>query len=603
MNDSYSEHHQLERYRMLIEYYGAVSFEYNLNTDALGFDFWWHDGHQHIILVENFIRDLDNSRMIAPDSRKTVRNAFENASKGKAAFQFELQADILNKGKRWWRAHILSMTDGTDKVYSIVGMLQDIQEERDRQSMQNDLEDALRRRAETDDLTGLYNKVTAQDKIKELLTRQVPGMHSALLILDVDNFKHINDTMGHLFGDSFLREAAGVIKKCFREDDILGRFGGDEFVVFIAQHGDKRLVERKSRQILRGFNRITVESMEQVSCSIGAVIISSDMTDYDTAFKQADSALYESKRRGKNCFTLFSQNTSVLGMPKTEHTVMDAAQRLHHDRESLSSTVLGALLSSSSTDMAIFKVLEATVNSFRLSRAFICECGSRGEYCVTGDYVSPSVSPEDQARLTGFEHLERYTVSVPDHLEHGDFFYSRVSSAGPGESPCGVDGVKFYLACAIRDGSALFGFIVFEQLAADRSLSQEQVESLCFVSNLVGLYLQKQRTRESLPDYIAIDIKSVDQWAVPAALVFPGDMLITHVNRAGEAAFGCSAGDFCNGKLCPDGHGGDCERCALTAALNGIHGALHASRGRTISAETVRIGSKTLLAVFSPDKM
>ena len=61
MNDSYSEHHQLERYRLLIECYGAVSFEYNIRSDALGFDFWWHDGQQHIILVEKFLERLHSA--------------------------------------------------------------------------------------------------------------------------------------------------------------------------------------------------------------------------------------------------------------------------------------------------------------------------------------------------------------------------------------------------------------------------------------------------------------------------------------------------------------------------------------------------------------
>ena len=94
MKDSMSEHHQLERYRMLIECYGSVSFEYNTHADVLGFDFWWHDGQQHIILVEHFLAGLHESHMIAPDSRQAVRNAISTAVQGKTNLQFELQADI-----------------------------------------------------------------------------------------------------------------------------------------------------------------------------------------------------------------------------------------------------------------------------------------------------------------------------------------------------------------------------------------------------------------------------------------------------------------------------------------------------------------------------
>ena len=99
----------------------------------------------------------------------------------------------------------------------------------------------LMQKAERDALTKLYNKGTTESIIENHLSRCPENSLCALLIIDIDDFKIVNDTRGHLFGDAFLMEIAGKIQTLFRSGDVVGRIGGDEFIAFIRDIPDMRI--------------------------------------------------------------------------------------------------------------------------------------------------------------------------------------------------------------------------------------------------------------------------------------------------------------------------------------------------------------------------
>ncbi len=159
--------------------------------------------------------------------------------------------------------------------------------------------------AERDSLVDAYNRVTAETKISDCLHEVENG---ALFILDVDNFKGINDTKGHPFGDKVLTFLAKRIASVFREDDIIGRLGGDEFIVFQKSAPTLELVKEKAENLCKDINvPFSDKDGESVSVtiSIGIALTPQNGTDFKTLYKHADSALYESKRSGKNTFTFY----------------------------------------------------------------------------------------------------------------------------------------------------------------------------------------------------------------------------------------------------------------------------------------------------------
>jgi diguanylate cyclase (GGDEF)-like protein len=158
--------------------------------------------------------------------------------------------------------------------------------------------------AVTDGLTGLYNHRYFRKRLQEEFDRAVRyGLSLSCLIFDVDNFKKINDTFGHLQGDSILREMSVRIMRTVRKSDIVARYGGEEFTVILTQtsiEGGRAEAERLHRELSTKPYPGMPDNM-QVTVSIGVCALDHErMLDSDALLRVADSALYEAKRRGKN---------------------------------------------------------------------------------------------------------------------------------------------------------------------------------------------------------------------------------------------------------------------------------------------------------------
>ena len=177
----------------------------------------------------------------------------------------------------------------------------------------SDIEDKKRRekelirRAETDSLTGLLNRNAFLKKVERILKIEgSDGMH-ALFLLDVDNFKKLNDTQGHQIGDRFLIEMSAAIKACFRNTDIIGRLGGDEFLVLMRQTPGMAVTTKNAAELLKNINMVcSLYDLEDLSVSIGISTYPNDGNTFEELYKHADEALYCAKRSGKNKYEFAS---------------------------------------------------------------------------------------------------------------------------------------------------------------------------------------------------------------------------------------------------------------------------------------------------------
>lgn len=155
-------------------------------------------------------------------------------------------------------------------------------------------------------LSKVLNRETAIEKIRERLKTQTMNEECAFIVLDIDNFKNINDTFGHLYGDAVIAMVAGSIKSTLDSEDIIGRFGGDEFLVYIDNTKPEKL-ERKLENIRLAILKMRIDKNDEkdISCSMG-VTLGRGRVKYEDLFRQADSALYMAKTNGKNRFEYFN---------------------------------------------------------------------------------------------------------------------------------------------------------------------------------------------------------------------------------------------------------------------------------------------------------
>lgn len=190
--------------------------------------------------------------------------------------------------------HCLTAEELTRTGSSIViGILEDI-DDREKEHL------ALLHKAITDPLTGLYNRVESERMINELLSSFAEGEAGTFCIVDLDNFKQINDTNGHYCGDLSLIFFAECLRSTFSQGDIIGRLGGDEFVVFMSRTSDKELVLRRLDALTAALSRRTggESALPELSCSIGCVTAQTG-DDFGLIYNLADKALYRAKTSGK----------------------------------------------------------------------------------------------------------------------------------------------------------------------------------------------------------------------------------------------------------------------------------------------------------------
>ena len=162
-------------------------------------------------------------------------------------------------------------------------------------------QEQLEVKADTDLLTGLNNKLATERKIKEYIEKN-PNSQSMMFVLDIDNFKKINDTMGHAFGDEVLRSLGKQIGVLFRATDIIGRAGGDEFIIFLKGIKDTESIKKEAKKVEDFFKDFKAGEYTKYSAtaSIGVAIFPKEGDSFENIYKAADKALYKAKERGKN---------------------------------------------------------------------------------------------------------------------------------------------------------------------------------------------------------------------------------------------------------------------------------------------------------------
>ncbi len=164
----------------------------------------------------------------------------------------------------------------------------------------------LRHAAQTDPMTGLLNKASSQEEIGRMC-RESAG---TLMMIDLDSFKLVNDLYGHSAGDEILIRLAEIIRAAIRSNDLAGRMGGDEFIVFCQNVNDEEIIARKTEYINRELLQFARELMGEdmtipLGVSVGAVFVPDEGTDFLTIYRKADKALYQVKQNGKHGYAVF----------------------------------------------------------------------------------------------------------------------------------------------------------------------------------------------------------------------------------------------------------------------------------------------------------
>lgn len=216
--------------------------------------------------------------------------------------EISLDYRLLDKNNNpyWVTETIIHLANSNKDSLKIIGYSKNIDAQK-----KHELE--LLQQSQKDSLTGLYNKKVTQSMIEAYLNGIGCDQKHALIMLDVDNFKSINDTYGHIQGDNTLIAISEKLPRIFRSSDILGRIGGDEFFIFLKDYGSDDQLIAKLTALCNMFGEIWVgeNNKKKISGSIGVAIYPIDATNYHDLYRKADMSLYYAKEHGKDCFYVY----------------------------------------------------------------------------------------------------------------------------------------------------------------------------------------------------------------------------------------------------------------------------------------------------------
>jgi diguanylate cyclase (GGDEF)-like protein len=236
----------------------------------------------------------------------------------------EVRTLCLDGAMRWTRMRFKSLTDPQGRKYKLTGVSQDITEKKRS-------EETIWQQANFDQLTGLPNRHMFQDRLEhEIRKSHRDGLPLALMFIDLDKFKEVNDTMGHDKGDILLTEASRRIAACVRESDTVARLGGDEFTVILGELEDTSSIERVAQAIIDEL--VTPFDLGDeaafVSASIGITLYPDDASNLEMLMSNADQAMYASKSAGRNRYSYFT--------PSLQEDALNRMHLINDLREALS---------------------------------------------------------------------------------------------------------------------------------------------------------------------------------------------------------------------------------------------------------------------------
>ncbi|MBO6112138.1 MAG: diguanylate cyclase [Lachnospiraceae bacterium] len=289
---------ETERYKLIEEAADNTQYDYDVNEDVLTTSRKDADGNR--IIIKDCRKNNLIKAMIFEEDYPTFESALKKAFSEPLKGVVEYRSTNDNGDIVWFRLNYASF-EQHNRITRIVGSEKDI-------TVEKRQHEELKAQVERDGMTGLLNKTTMQSEVEDYLkTCDINACH-ALLMIDTDNFKGVNDNLGHMSGDDVIKFVASTIKDTFRDSDFVGRMGGDEFMVFMKYTTPGITEERAGRLNSRIKRTITENGVSvNISCSIGIAYYGRDGEDYDSLYKAADDALYVAKEAGKDCYRVYEK--------------------------------------------------------------------------------------------------------------------------------------------------------------------------------------------------------------------------------------------------------------------------------------------------------
>lgn len=528
----------LERYQIIMDQTNDVVFEWDLRQDQLKISNNWEKKFERRYWNsdDGFLAFIEHeSSPFFIEDRPSLMEAIKTICTCEDTYK-EQEIRIKNKEDVfiWCRIRMSAIYDNSHVPIKIIGVLIDIDQEK-RHSL------TLRQRAEQDALTGMLNKITTQNMIQAYLQLEHTE-EAALFIIDIDNFKQINDTYGHLYGDAVLSDIARNIRTTFSYNTIIGRIGGDEFMVFFKGLKDDKEVFQKAGTLMDGIQNLQVSTERQmkISCSMGISCYPKDGVDLSSLYQNADYALYQAKKEGKQRYAFYDrekihQYLDNQSFPYTTNinANIDSNKNSKLMKGQFEEYVFEILYHSKNVQSAIETIIEIIGIQFNVSRVYIFENSTDGLYCSnTFEWCNQGIEPQ-KLFLQNISYEHDLGGNYEENFNESRIFYCPDVHHLPDKQYQILEsqGIKSLLQCAVCDNGVFRGYVGFDECHMVRYWTQDQINTLVFISEIISTFLLKNRAEEHLRQESESLLSLLDKQSAWIYVIDKETMELLYINK------------------------------------------------------------------------
>lgn len=485
---------EAKRFQIICELSNSILFDYDIETDTMTTTQPISDLHTEQTVISHFYQSVEESHAIYPDDLPTLIRFLANATEQE---MLEAELRILCNGSyTWFRLEGLALKNKSQKPIRIIGKVINI----DHIKRENE---HLQKKLQRDPMTGIYNKVVTERLIDRYLQGASDDDMSALFVLDVDNFKNINDAFGHLTGDAILTDMVREIESVLRSSDIFGRIGGDEFVIFVKNIRSREMARKKAQRLCRAFRTISLMSGFPcaVSGSIGVALFPADGQSYHELFSNADSALYIAKGQGKDGISFYGDPVTTL-QNATDQCVSLQPCSVYSLDYSILENILTYMREHCMEQNALGEALAIAGRYYHAKRACLLEFSVSGETIAhIYSWNEPGYAC-DTARLQQYpeaywkEHLKRFNrdaVFQCDSLKTAGFSSNELTELSS------LQHIAFF--CKQHPASIL----IFDHDGVQSTLAPHEVQTLSLIHSILQCRVLMLQKLQGLQELTTID--------------------------------------------------------------------------------------------------
>ena len=358
-------HQQAERLHILSEAEGGKIIDYNAKTDVMVIKSSKEYDVSGEQILRKYLEHFDES-MVYEEDIAYYKSIFRGLLKSPKNETIEYRTKRFDSDYTWYQINLTSLLGPEGYVTRVVGRMINIHEKKLKEL-------DLLLRAEKDALTGLYNKGATMQLIQNAVEDSKKDTLNALMIIDLDNFKEVNDLMGHAQGDQVLVDTASALNDIFKGGDIVGRIGGDEFVVFMKNLNAISNADILANKVVNNVNySLDYEDRQiNVTCSVGVAIFPYHGSDYEELFNKADKAVYTAKANGKCGYRIYDAATTMVYHATRKNTEYNPEKGMEMNR-GIEDLVMQVLFEDKVMESALKSAIELITAEYHFHRGYVC---------------------------------------------------------------------------------------------------------------------------------------------------------------------------------------------------------------------------------------